>query len=185
VPETETGVQPRSGVVRQVLVRDAIHEPVDKGNAIDRFCEAPVVDQSVELAFGQAARQLGIESLDCPEVERQRGGVFGPDSRPLQAISAGAAGGSFSNGRKMPIEQWILTDVCSGRSTKNPAFPRSATGTFQAESATRNPWSSSGADADCSPRAAAGFFEVESALQRRRAYCGDCRETDQPRPQPR
>jgi hypothetical protein len=64
----------------------------------------------------------------------------------------------------MPIEQWILTDVCSGRSTKNPAFPRSATGTFQAKSATRNPWSSSGADADCSPRAAAGFFEVESAL---------------------
>jgi len=36
----------RSGIIRRVLVRDAIHDAAGKGDAIDRLCEAPIVNQS-------------------------------------------------------------------------------------------------------------------------------------------
>jgi hypothetical protein len=76
-PETETGVQPRSGVVRQVLVRDAIHEPVDKGNAIDRFCEAPVV---LTDRLGRAFQRLGLERRARTVEEQSLAEIIAEDS---------------------------------------------------------------------------------------------------------
>ena len=43
----------------QLLIPDPVYDPAVKGHAIDRFCEATVVDQSGEVAFPQSWRQRG------------------------------------------------------------------------------------------------------------------------------
>jgi hypothetical protein len=55
---------------------------------IDHLCEAPVVNQSGEVAFAQAARQLGTEVFDNAEVERHLdAGRHGESFRGKKSVS--------------------------------------------------------------------------------------------------